>query len=135
MYSKPRILIATTFSAIWITILYAGADHPPPVRFLWLVPLVAGCGVAVYRRLPVYASWSSSSKPGRIRRVWLEGIAAGIFVGLITLLFPFTREPAIVPMRLLDILTWLSVLAVVGLANAVVVYALASVFPRAGSEG
>jgi membrane protease YdiL (CAAX protease family) len=132
MNSKTPALIAIAFFAIWIAILYAGSDHPPPVGFLWLVPLVVACAVAVYLRVPVYASWSSSHRPGRIRRVLLEGIAAGIIVGLIALLFPFTGEPTIAPKRLADILTWLAVLAAVGTANAAVVYALASVWPKGG---
>jgi membrane protease YdiL (CAAX protease family) len=132
MNSKYRALVAIAFFAIWISILYAGSDHPPPLGFLWLVPLVVMCGVAVYLRLPVYASWSSSHRQGRIHRVLLEGISAGIIVGLIALLFPFTREPAIVPKSIVDILTWLSVLAAVGTANALVVYALASVLSKGG---
>jgi len=132
MNFKSRALIASAFSAVWISIMYAGSDHPPPVGFLWLVPLVVVCGVAVYRRLPVYASWSRSQRPGRIQRVLLEGIAAGIAVGLIAFLFSFIREYAITPMRILDILTWLAVLGAVGTTNAVVVYALASILPKGG---
>ena len=69
---------------------------------------------------------------GRIQRVLLEGIAAGIAVGLIAFLFSFIREYAITPMRILDILTWLAVLGAVGTTNAVVVYALASILPKSG---
>jgi membrane protease YdiL (CAAX protease family) len=130
MKSKPPALIAIAFFAIWISILYAGSDHPPPFGFLWLAPLVVVCAVAVYLRVPVYASWSSSHRPGRIRRVLLDGIAAGIVMGLIALLFPFTGEPTIAPKRIADILTWLAVLSAVGTANTVVVYALASVLPK-----
>jgi hypothetical protein len=133
MNSKFRSLIAVAFFAIWISILYAGSDHPPPVGFLRLIPLVFVCSVAVYLRLPVYASWSSSHRPGRIRRVLLDGIAAGIVLGLILLSFPFTQEPALAPKRIVDILIWLSVLAVVGAANAVVVYIIASVLGGSSS--
>jgi len=134
MNSKHPAMIAIAFFVIWISILYAGSDHPPPIGFLWLVPLVFVCAVAVYLRLPVYASWSSSLRPGRIRRVLLDGIVAGIVVGLIALLLPLTREPTIAPKRLADILTWLAVLAAVGSANAVIVYAFASFLPRGGIE-
>ena len=132
MNSKPPALIAIAFFVIWIAILYAGSDHPPPSGFLWLIPLVSVCAVAVYLRVPVYALWSSSHRPGRIRRVLLEGIAAGIVVGLIALLFPSTREPTLATKRIADILTWLAVLAAVGTANAGVIYVLASVWPKDG---
>jgi len=132
MNFKSRALIAVAFFAIWISILYAGSDHPPPVGFLWLVPFVAVCAMVLYLRLPVYATWSGAPRPGRIRRVLLEGIAAGIVVGLIALLFSSPRESAIAPERIADILIWLAVLAAVGTANAVVVYALASVWPKGG---
>jgi hypothetical protein len=132
MNSTPPALIAIAFFAFWIAILYAGSDHPPPVGFLWLVPLVFVCAVAVYLRVAVYASWSSSHRPGRIRRVLLEGIAAGTVVGLVALLFPFTGEPTLPPKRIADILTWLAVLAAIGTANAVIIYVLASVWPKDG---
>jgi hypothetical protein len=132
MNFKSLALIAVAFFAIWISILYAGSDHPPLVGFLWLVPLVAVCAIVLYLRLPVYATWSGAHRPGRIRRVLLEGIAAGIVVGLIALLFSSIRESAIAPERIAYILIWLAVFAAVGTANVVAVYALASVWPKGG---
>ena len=127
--------IAVAFFATWLTILYAGADHPPPIGFLWLLPLVTACAVAVYLRVPVYASWAHSLRPGRIPRVLVEGVSAGILVGLIALLFPFTGEPSNAARHVADVVIWLAVLAAVGTANAVLVYALSSVLHQGRREG
>lgn len=92
------------------------------------------CAVTVYLRLPFYASWSTSHSSGCILRVLLAGVTAGISVGLIVLVFPFTGEPTMASMHIADILTWLAVLAAVGAVNAAVVYGRASVAPKGGSK-
>jgi hypothetical protein len=130
MSSNYATAIAFTFFATWLATLYAGADHPPPIGFLWLVPLLVACAVAVYLRVPVYVSWSGSHGRGRILRVLVEGVSAGFVVGLVVLLFPITEEPTSANMRLEDVVIWLVVLASVGAANAVLLYALSSVLPR-----
>ncbi len=130
MRSNYPAVITVAFFATWLSILYAGADHPPPIGFLWLVPLVTACALAVYLRVPVYASWSSSHRPGRIPRVLVDGVSAGIVVGLIALLFPFTGEPSNAARGVADVVIWLAVLAAVGTANAVLLYALSSVLPN-----
>ena len=58
-----------------------------------LAALVFVCAVAVYVRLPVYASWSSRRCPGRARRVLRDGLLAGLVVGLVPLILPFTHGP------------------------------------------
>jgi NhaP-type Na+/H+ or K+/H+ antiporter len=130
MSSRRRAVIALACFAIWISILYAGADHPPPAGFLWFVPLVALCAIAVYRRVPVYFSWSRSKRPGRIRRVSLDGFAAGVVVAVGILLAPFAGEPSIGPRRVVDILTWLAILGTVGVANALVLYFFVAALPK-----
>jgi membrane protease YdiL (CAAX protease family) len=127
MNSKRPTLIAIAFFVIWLAILYAGADHPPPRGFLWLLPLVGAGAIAVYLRMPVYAAWSRSRQPFRLFRVGLEGVAAGSTVGVITLLLPLTGEPSIPSRRNVDMLIWMVVLMTLGIANAIVVYGLASI--------
>jgi membrane protease YdiL (CAAX protease family) len=130
MNSKRPTLIAIAFFVIWLAILYAGADHPPPWGFLWLLPLVGAGAVAVYLRIPAYAAWSRSRQPFRLFRVGLEGVAAGSTVGVITLLLPFKGEPSIPSPQITDILIWMVVLMTLGIANAIVLYVLASVFVK-----
>ncbi len=120
-------VIAAGFFVAWIAILYAGADHPPPIGFLWLVPFVFSCAVAVYLRFPVYQSWSGSGRPGRTIKVLIEGIVAGIVVALTALLIRSAVGPEIFPERIGDVLTWLAVLATLGAANAITVYSVAAV--------
>lgn len=127
MNSKRSALIAIAFFVIWIAIFYAGADHPPPWRFLCFLPLIGACAVAVYLRIPAYAAWSRSRQSFRLFRVGLEGVAGGSPVGVITLLLPFTGEPSIPSPRITDILIWMVVLMTLGIANAIVLYWLASV--------
>jgi membrane protease YdiL (CAAX protease family) len=131
MNSKRPTLIAIAFFVIWLAILYAGADHPPPWGFFWLLPLVGAGAVAVYLRMPEYAAWSRSRQPFRLFRVGLEGVAAGSTVGVITLLLPFTGEPSISSLRITDVVTWIAVLAALGNANAVMVYGLATISVKA----
>jgi H+/Cl- antiporter ClcA len=102
-------------------------DHPPPIGFLWLVTLVGACAVAVYLRVPVYVSWSGSHRRNRIFRVLVDGVAAGIIVGLVAMLFPVGREPTSEAIHLSDVVVWLAVLAVMGVVNAMLLYALSSI--------
>ncbi|MCU0836582.1 MAG: hypothetical protein MUC77_19440 [Chromatiaceae bacterium] len=128
MDSRRSALIAIGFFGVWMGILYAGADHPPPAGFLWLLPLVALCAVLVGWRLPTYAAWSRSLRPHRLLRVVRDGLAAGILVGLAVPLLPPAGAFALTSIGLGDVLVWLAVLAAVGTANAFAIYALASVF-------
>jgi len=129
MSSNYAAAIAFAFFAAWLAILYAGADHPPPIGFLWLIPLVGACAVAVYLRVSVYASWSGSHRRGRIVRVLVDGVSAGIVVGLVVLLFPSSGDPDGAARHLANVVIWLAVLAAVGAANALLLYALSSVLP------
>lgn len=129
MTIKLRARTAIAFFGIWIGILYAGADHPPPIGFWWLVALVFVCAVAVYMRLPVYESRSSRRSPGRARRVLRDGLLAGLVVGLVPLMLPFTGEPTTASASVTPILIWLATLSALGILNAVLVYIIAAVVP------
>jgi hypothetical protein len=131
MKDQHPTVIAIAFCAMWVTGLCAGADHPPPGRFLWnLVPIVGACAVIVYLRVPIYASWSRSHRPFRALLVLLDGAAAGFIVGVAVMLFALTGKPAIKSMHIADIMIWHAVLAAVGIFNAIAVYALAAFFQR-----
>ncbi len=119
---QSRLLIAIIFLAIWVGILYLGADHPPPVQFLWLVLLCFLAAVAVYVRVPVYADWSVNQRRYRFLRVFIEGCSAGLVFALIPFLFNGNGEPSVQP-AWIDRAIWFLVLAVVGCVNATAVYA------------
>jgi len=54
---------AAVFFFFWLVVLLAGADMPPPIAFLWVVPVVALSAVVVYLRIPTYVNWSGTQKP------------------------------------------------------------------------
>ncbi len=82
--------------------------------------------MVVYLRVPVYAAWSHSHRQGHILRALLEGLVAGVAVGLIGLLFPGPGGPTMAARQAAVMLIWLAVLAVVGVANALLLYAISS---------
>jgi len=126
MKTRNAAIIAISFVATWLAILYAGADHPPPVGFfLWLVPLVSLCGLVVFLRIPNYASWSTLHRPGRFALAMRDGLLAGWVVGTMTLFFPNSGEPSTPPPGFAGVLTWFAVLTVVGVFNALLLYGLA----------
>ena len=73
---------AILFFFFWLIVLLAGADFPPPVGFLWLIIVIAACAYVVYWRVPTYIDWVRTQRHGRLWRVILDGIAAGIVVAV-----------------------------------------------------
>ena len=130
MNTRHPMVFATAFFVSWLAILYAGADHPPPASFLWLVPLAGVCAVGAYLRASVYAAWSRARSAGRFFRVLWEGFAAGLAVGFIVMLAPFAGEPGIPAVGIADNLIWLAVLGGVGIANAGLLYFLVTATAR-----
>lgn len=53
---KIAILIATLFFLFWVVVLYAGADHPPPHGFLWIILADFVCAGVVFLRVPAYSN-------------------------------------------------------------------------------
>ncbi len=118
---QSQLVIAAGFFIVWVGILYAGADHPPPVGFIWLVLLCLLASGIVYLRVPTYANWSATGRRFRLLRVFVDGIVAGILFALIPLLFNGGGEPGIQP-TWVDRMIWFAVLAGVGAANAMLIY-------------
>jgi hypothetical protein len=129
---QSRAIISAAFAVFWLGVLYAGADHPPPVGFLGLIPLVFLCAAVVYWRLPAYATWSRQRTPQRFSRVALDGLAAGLVIALVASL-GIWRHSSVVSWA--SLLVWLCVLGGIGLLNALAVYALAVAVGRASSTG
>lgn len=122
--SKLAGINAIIFFFFWLLVLLAGADKPPPVNFLWLIQAVALCALVVYWRITTYINWAQTQKPGRLPRVVLEGFMAGLAIAI-----PFavlgSGEPSVTPQPL-DYLGWFVVAGIVGLLNAVALYAINS---------
>ncbi|MEA3336704.1 MAG: hypothetical protein U9R25_12390 [Chloroflexota bacterium] len=118
---QSQLVIAAGFFIVWVGILYAGADHPPPFGFLWLVLLCLLAAGIVYLRVPTYANWSATGRRFRLLRVFLDGIVAGLLFALVPLLFNRGGEPDAQP-TWVDHMIWFAVLAGVGAANAMLIY-------------
>ncbi len=131
---RNRLIIAASFFVIWVGILYAGADHPPPVGFIWVMLLCLIATVLVYFRAPIYASWSATHCRFRLLRVLLDGTAVGLVFAFITIVFNNGGEPTIQPTGI-DTVIWFVVLVFVGAANALLIYFVTSMFTRFAKNG
>lgn len=119
---RAAFILAVGFFTVWLGLLYSGADHPPPLGFLWVFPFAALGAWIVYIRTPHYIQWSRLRKKHRIFHVLIEGIAVGFLFAFIIQLLPGTGEPNIPPPSWRDIIIWFAVLAVLGASNASAVY-------------
>lgn len=134
--AQPTAIInAVFFFFVWITILWAGADHPPPVGFWALIPLIFLAAALVFWRVPAYLQWLETGRGGRLLRVAGEGVAAGVAcaaLGILVSLLVGTGELG--ALKLLSsassIALWFAVLAVVGAGNALAVYLVNSLVWR-----
>lgn len=107
---------AVGFFFFWLVVLLAGADRPPPIGFLWLVPVIALSALVVYWRIPTYVRWSQTKLPYRLLRVLLEGFLAGLVVAAPFFLFG-SGEPT-VPMQPIDYVGWFAILGIMGMLNS-----------------
>jgi uncharacterized membrane protein len=111
---------AIIFFFFWLLILLAGADKPPPRDFLWVILAVALCAGVVYWRIPTYINWNRTQRPGRLWRVALDGVLAGLVVAT-----PFalvgSGEPSIT-MQPVDYVIWFAVLAMMGAFNSMALF-------------
>jgi hypothetical protein len=127
----PRQLLTTSSLAFaWLGILLAGADHPPPIGFVWLVPVLLAFALLVYWRLPAYARLKQDAVPWRWLRVLIEGSFAGLVLATVLHVTPLPGLPFIRP-AVSDFAVWMLVIAALGSANALLAYLLA---PRSNSD-
>ena len=88
-------IIAIVFFVVWLAILYAGADDPPPPGFIVLILFDLAAAFAMDIRVRVYLGWHTARGCVRWLRVILEGLAAGLLLAGLTLLLPGGGEPSI----------------------------------------
>lgn len=114
-------MVAVGFFVVWLGILFAGADHPPPLGFWLVVLLDLVAAWLVYLRLPTYVAWSIARKKNRLFRVLLDGLTTGLALALILQLIPGGGEPSVTP-TLGSRLIWFAVVGGVGATNTLLLY-------------
>jgi hypothetical protein len=112
------------FYVIWLAVLYAAADHPPPRGFVVVVllDLIAAC--MVFWRVPHYLEWMQTGRPHRLLSVVRDGLAAGLAVALMGVLASLLiggGDPT-VKKSIGSVSLWFAVLAGVGVASALALY-------------
>jgi len=119
---------AAIFFFFWLLVLLAGADKPPPIGFLWLIPLIALSAIVVYWRVPTYIHWSQKQKPGRLLHVAQEGFLAGLVVATPFALFG-SGEPS-VTIQPIDYMVWFAILGLMGMLNSLALYVINAVVAK-----
>ena len=106
---------------MWLAIMLAGSDIPPPRGFVWVVAgLVVICiGIA----LCIPRLWGVGRRHG-LRAILVRtgsiGLVVGLVLGAAFALFS-SGEPSAPPMNAVAYLIWFSVVIAVGAINGVVV--------------
>ena len=118
--NKTARINALAFFFFWILVLLAGADFPPPVGFLWVVLIVAICSAVVYWRIPPYIMWYRKCRFARYWRVTLEGLIGGVLVASFFVSLG-NGEPTVTAGPE-DYAIFISVLAILGIVNALALY-------------
>jgi len=62
---RLALVLSVSLLVSWLGMLCAGAAHPAPVGFPWIVLLDLVCAGLVYRRVPTYAARSAAGSSGR----------------------------------------------------------------------
>lgn len=136
--TRRAFAIAVAFALAWLVVLLAAADHPPPVRFLSLLPFLALAAALVYWRAIVYAGWRARSQPRSTLRAIAEGALAGLVFAAVISCLPWVGEPSVRPSPA-SYAVWLGVASAVGSLSAILVYRLsgghASASQPAGRSG
>ena len=113
--------IAGGFFVLWLLMMLAGADKPPPLGFLWIiVGLVAIC-VAIGLALPWL--WRVRERSGVWSVLW-RTTTLGAFVGFVlAALFGLggSGEPSTPPMGGIDYAIYFTVVTIVGAVHGVIV--------------
>jgi hypothetical protein len=119
----PQI-IAAGFFFFWLIVLYGGADHPPPPGFVVVLVIDLCCSLVVYFRVSTYMEWLKTQKEKRGIRVFVDGLAAGVVIAILTMIIPGVGEPGVPVPAILECLIWILILAIAGAANALIVYGI-----------
>ncbi len=109
--SKIVLINTILFFVGWNAILLAGADHPPPVGFLWLVLLIAILDFVQYKYLSFFLPQLLQSKKISFVKNLFFFTMGGILISLLCML---VRFESISKVGVYDNYVWVAVITVVG---------------------
>ena len=128
-YKKFQAVVAICFFFVWLGILYAGADHPPPPGFGLIIIIDVLSSLVIYFRVGYYLRWLNGETKYRLLRVMFDGLLAGIVIASVLVLFQLLSDPAITPAGI-DYLIWFCVMSFVGIINALIVFIVSVIWGR-----
>ena len=106
---------------MWLAIMLAGSDIPPPRGFVWVVAGLALICVGMAFAMPwLWRVRTAGGLSAVVRRTTTIGAVVGlVLAGVFAVKGP--GEPSIPPMDLADYAIWFSVVALAGAVNGVLV--------------
>ena len=116
-----RWLIASGFFIVWLLVMLAGSDRPPPLGFLWIVAGLVVICVAIGFALPWL--WRVREQAGVWSVLWRTTTLGALVGFVLAALFGLggSGEPSAPPMGGIDYAIWFTVLTIVGVINGVIV--------------
>jgi len=116
-----RWLIASVLFVVWLLVMLAGSDRPPPIGFLWIVAGLVVICVAIGLALPWL--WRVREQSGVWSVLWRTTTLGALVGFVLAALFGLggSGEPSAPPMDGIDYVIWFTVLTIVGAFNGVIV--------------
>jgi len=126
---RVPLTLALGFFLFWLSVLLAGADHPPPAGFIWIMVLDLVAAGLVFWRVPFYLHWQANHRAIRIPLAALDGVAIGTVFALVVVLLWGGGESSVQP-AVVNYVIWFLVLAAVGAFNSLSIYAISALLSR-----
>ena len=106
---------------MWLAIMLAGSDVPPPPGFVWIpIGLAVICTGMVFAMPWLWRVRTARGLFAVVRRTTMIGAVVGFVLAAIFAV-KGSGEPSIPPMDFADYMIWFSVVMVVGAVNGVLV--------------
>ena len=116
-----RWWIAGALFTVWLLVMLAGSDKPPPLGFLWIVAGLVVICVAIGLALPWL--WRVREQSGVWSVLWRTTTLGALIGFVLAALFGLggSGEPSAPPMDGIDYAIWFTVLTIVGAVNGLIV--------------
>lgn len=100
----------------WTAIMFLGADFPPPIGFLWLIPLIAILDFIQYKYLQNFLPQLREKKKNLFAKNLLFFTTGGLVLSLFCLV---ARYKFTLAMGIFNNIIWTAVLTIVGFIYAI----------------